>query len=222
MVNSKFCDWRRRQLSSSVWNCSLGYRLKYSLIARLAAERSFVNFSRTNGSLGTGAIKAPRVTVGKSPYRLGLDTTEALPVEGIRQLAELLSGVVNGWWTPISQNSGQCCFRAAATTPARSFWFAARWAKKDRRTRGWQGGQFWRGSSGARNHWPPSRAQFHKHVPCHPARRARVSQVGQERARTSSERSCVSGVSIFPHVPSSFTPNWHVSAWSISLIPLKY
>ena len=30
----------------------MGYRLKYSLIARLAAERSFVNFSRTNGSLG--------------------------------------------------------------------------------------------------------------------------------------------------------------------------
>jgi hypothetical protein len=33
---------------------SMLYRLKYSLIAFLAAERSFVNFSRTNGSGGMG------------------------------------------------------------------------------------------------------------------------------------------------------------------------
>jgi hypothetical protein len=56
MVNSKFCDWRRRQLSSSIWNCLLGYRLKYSIIARLAAERSFVNFSRMYGSGGTTVL----------------------------------------------------------------------------------------------------------------------------------------------------------------------
>ena len=56
IVNSKFCDRRRRQLSSSVWNCSLGYHLKYCLIAFLAAERSFVNFSRMKGSLGMAGL----------------------------------------------------------------------------------------------------------------------------------------------------------------------
>jgi hypothetical protein len=58
MVNSMVRDGRYRQVSSSVWNCSLGYRLKYSRTAGLAVELSLVNFSRMNGSLGTMALNA--------------------------------------------------------------------------------------------------------------------------------------------------------------------
>src|SRR6266403_1229550 len=56
-----------------------------------------------------------------------------------------VAGVVNGWLTPIWQNSGQCCLIAALLplTPARSFWFAARWAKKDRRTGGGTAVELW-------------------------------------------------------------------------------
>src|SRR5260370_30112857 len=51
MVNSMFCDCRWRQLSTSVWYRSFGKRWKYSAASFLAAVRSRVNFSRTNGSL---------------------------------------------------------------------------------------------------------------------------------------------------------------------------
>jgi hypothetical protein len=49
IVNSIFCDWRWRQLSTSVWYRSFGKRSKYSAASFLAAVRSLVNFSRTNG-----------------------------------------------------------------------------------------------------------------------------------------------------------------------------
>jgi len=41
-----------------VWYCPFGKRWKYSAASFLAAVRSFVNFSRTNGSLGTMALNA--------------------------------------------------------------------------------------------------------------------------------------------------------------------
>src|SRR5258706_2306193 len=56
MVNSMFCDCRWRQLSTSVWYRSLGKRWKYSAACLRVALRSFVNFSRTNGSRGIGVF----------------------------------------------------------------------------------------------------------------------------------------------------------------------
>src|SRR5260370_20298215 len=57
IVNSMFCDCRWRQLSTSVWYRSFGKRWKYSAANFLAAVRSRVNFSRTNGSWGHRVIK---------------------------------------------------------------------------------------------------------------------------------------------------------------------
>src|SRR5260370_26448103 len=150
------CGGGEPQVSSSVWNCSLGY-LKYSRTALLAVELSLVNFSRTNGSLGTTGPQRQkslsRVTNENGPRsgtRAGsmgrhgaglktedLETPAVVPppppvptpsqinwVTG-RRLHALhsirVAGVVNGWLTPIWQNSGQCCLIAAPLplTPAR-------------------------------------------------------------------------------------------------------
>jgi hypothetical protein len=62
---------------TSVWNCSLGHRLKYSLTALLAVELSLVNFSRINGSLGMALLKRDPIRQAIGCRRWGAEPSRA-------------------------------------------------------------------------------------------------------------------------------------------------